>query len=72
MDWKILIVQFTLVILILGVSFLFFNRYSYQDIRWGNITYLIKINKLNNDICVAHIAVGLEDYLEDIGLDKCK
>ena len=72
MDSKILIVQFILVILILGASFLFFNRYSYQDIRWGNITYLIKINKLNNDICVAHIAVDLEGYLEDIGLDKCK
>ncbi len=71
MDWKILIVQFTLVILILGASFLFFNRYSYKDIRWGNITYLIKINKLNNYICVAHIAADLEGYLEDIGLEKC-
>ena len=71
MDWKILIVQFTLITLILGALFLFFNRYSYQDMTIGNVNYLVKINKINNEICVAHIPVYFEDNLEDIGLDKC-
>ena len=38
---------------------------------YDNINYLLKINKINNEICVAHIPVYEEDYLEDIGLDKC-
>ena len=33
---------------------------------YDNINYLLKINKINNEICVAHIPVYEEDYLEDI------
>jgi len=71
MNWKILFVQFTLVLLFVGLLFLFFNRYHYQEAYYGELNYVVRINKLNNETCIAHIPYDFEDYIEDIGLEKC-
>ena len=38
---------------------------------YENINHLVKINKINKEICVASISFYEEELLEEIGLDKC-
>ena len=42
----------TIVILILGLAYLYLNRYDYKALKVGNDEILLRINKFDNISCI--------------------